>query len=102
MFLLDAYAAVSFANCDISIHGHLGISATHTLYSNGARTGPYGTPALIGFQPENFPSILKLNLRPVRYDARRRRVESGIPAACSLSPVVWTRQGMCLLHMPTR
>jgi hypothetical protein len=44
---------------------------TYILYSNGART---------------------LNLRSIRYDARRSRLESGIPAVCSLcmSPVVQT------------
>jgi hypothetical protein len=70
------------------------MSATYSiLYSNGARTGPYGTPVRVGFHSENFPSILTLNLRPVRYDAKRSRVESGIPAACSLlmSPVAQTR-----------
>jgi hypothetical protein len=91
MFLLDVYASVSPTNCDISIPVTLGTSATYILYSNGARAGPYGTSAHTGFQSENVPSILTLNLRPVRHDARRR-VESGIPAACSLqmSPVVQT------------
>jgi hypothetical protein len=55
MFLFDANSAMAFANCDISIPGHLGISATYILYSNGARTAPWGTSARAGFHSENFP-----------------------------------------------
>jgi hypothetical protein len=84
MFLFDMNAAMSFANCDISIPGLLGVSAMYILYSNGARTAPWGTSARAGFHSEDFPSIMTLNLRSVRYAARRRKLESGIPVTCSL------------------
>jgi hypothetical protein len=65
MFLLDVHAAVSSANWDTSLPDFLGISATHIVYSYGARTAAWGRPARIGFQPDNVPSILTLNLRSV-------------------------------------
>jgi hypothetical protein len=62
MFLFNANAAVSSANCDIFISGLLGVFATYILYSNDVRTAQWGTPACIVFHSENVHYILTLNL----------------------------------------
>jgi hypothetical protein len=54
------------------------------------QVGALGTPACIGFHSESVPSIVSLNLRSERHDAKRRDLVSGIPAVYILdtSPVV--------------
>lgn len=80
VFILCEYCSVVY-ECDISVPGILGISATYMYisYRNGAMAVPWGTPARICFHSENFPSTVTLNLRSVRYDASRTRLESVFP-----------------------